>query len=56
VAEAAMVAPMASAQPARDPLKYGQTRAILRSMDDFASGAIAAVSRCCVMVSVLVEG
>lgn len=31
VAEAAMVAPIASAQPAREPLKYGHTRAILLS-------------------------
>lgn len=30
VAEATMVAPMANAQPAREALKYGQTRAILR--------------------------
>lgn len=33
VADAAMVAHIASAQPPRDPLKYGQTRTILRNMD-----------------------
>lgn len=48
VAEAAMVAPIASAQPAREPLKYGHTRAILRrsvvlfgpSAALFCSGAV----------------
>lgn len=35
VAEATRVAPMASAQPAREPSKYGQTLANLREIVSF---------------------
>lgn len=50
-----MVAPIATAQPDREPLKYGQTRAILRKTVGLPAGRAAAASADCVMLCALAE-